>query len=1284
MGSFQKILKPTKPRAVDTSTSEQPSGDSVITNGYFITNSSGLGTGWTSGNNSNDTEAISTGNGFPGNAQKVTSGGNGSGGAGNTFIYQTIGVGLENNTTYEFSYYQRSTQGMTVYIVETNETDVHLNKSHSANTGNATKHTWRFTTGNSVGEVYIRFYNRGSAIDSLSGDIIEFGDVTLHTCKSLSNNNHGHIYSGRGLQFDGVSDHLTFDTTGDLEAFTIAQWVKIASFTNLNQLFSGGQAGLYPSIKSSTGNTYWYNGSDWLTGAALELDTWYRLVYVFETNGSGGNYTVYINGVKDIDETGVGTYTTGKFDEFGALNANDRLLNGIASDAQIWNTAWTQSDVTYDYLNPESLALNNSGTSLKESNLLRWFPMQDGHSRGEQTSIMDGANTGLGDELISDISASAWTKGSAGGSLDASTTVTDNADGSVTIETAETSDWQTVSVPFVNENGVTYKISITGEALEETDGDNDDKFYWRVGDSSNDGHDTNNVNTSWMISEGAHTETNYFSSNVSTGTAYFIGMFKKASNTVHKFRLDSVSIKAVNNKHHATTLFTDPTELWDGADNSTSNWDASGTSSVTASADCLKIIPGRSSTGPNIDLRDSKDLTTDLTVGRTYRITAQGATDVTGTSLNIQANTGGTDSNSNAISASNLVTNGNMEADSNWVNSHSPTTNERSTAQVHNGTYSRKFTPDAANEGIASDTFTTVAGDKLLITAWVYPDDGTTVTLRYAEGNGSTNHQTDFTGLTENAWNQVAMQAIDASGGSSARLKINSGTSTSGDWYVDDVVVTKFIDLTLDFRADSATTNELRAVNMHGSDSAVNGNFANSLAAGDADDQWIDDNNGDANSNIDLTRVTTAGRKTSGNDDEPCLKLTLDGTATTGYVSYRKDDYVVGRKYYARCYVNDHTNTGVNTLQLHAGESLGDETDSGVSTAVPNVNFDGSWTLVNLNFTATNKKMYIKFEISADANNDTCHIDDFIIMPQENLWLDDISVKEIGIAAGWTNADQQLDIPQTALQSYSQLAWFLGSGSGEGATLDSAITTGTNNWSMSFWIFKQENYEAFDFFMGTSSTLNFAFDNNSNRKIWYRDTDAAYHSISDADIPDNEWVHIVITAIGNTSMTAYVNGQAQDTDTGMNGTSLYLTRFMTGYATSIYETLGSINEIAYFANRAIGESNIQELYNGGKAYDARNITDSNYLTHYWRNNGLAEWKDLKGSNDINVNSTTTLLLPAGVDLSRDTQGFLMNRQKDTNSLNLYDDATANEDLDSPYVKRKGNAIDDWSAFSISA
>jgi hypothetical protein len=138
-----------------------------------------------------------------------------------------------------------------------------------------------------------------------------------------------------------------------------------------------------------------------------------------------------------------------------------------------------------------------------------------------------------------------------------------------------------------------------------------------------------------------------------------------------------------------------------------------------------------------------------------------------------------------------LVTNGTMEADANWANTTSaPATNERSTTQFMEGAYSRKFTPDAANEGIKGDTFTTVAKAHYHVTAWVYPDDGTTVTVRvYSGGAGAWIYNTSHTGLTENDWNEIDFVYTESTAGAAAFIQFDSGASTSGDWYIDNVSI---------------------------------------------------------------------------------------------------------------------------------------------------------------------------------------------------------------------------------------------------------------------------------------------------------------------------------------------------------------------------------------------------------------------------------------------------------------------------------------------------------------
>jgi hypothetical protein len=68
-----------------------------------------------------------------------------------------------------------------------------------------------------------------------------------------------------------------------------------------------------------------------------------------------------------------------------------------------------------------------------------------------------------------------------------------------------------------------------------------------------------------------------------------------------------------------------------------------------------------------------------------------------------------------------LVTNGNMELDSDWLSNGTVITNERSNTQAHGGTYSRKIVIDAQWEGIVQ-VVTPIVGTWYFYSAWVYGD----------------------------------------------------------------------------------------------------------------------------------------------------------------------------------------------------------------------------------------------------------------------------------------------------------------------------------------------------------------------------------------------------------------------------------------------------------------------------------------------------------------------------------------------------------------------------------
>jgi len=156
-----------------------------------------------------------------------------------------------------------------------------------------------------------------------------------------------------------------------------------------------------------------------------------------------------------------------------------------------------------------------------------------------------------------------------------------------------------------------------------------------------------------------------------------------------------------------------------------------------------------------------------------------------------------------------LITNGDMELDSDWANFGTPAANVRSSTQAHAGTYSRKFTPSGANEGIKGDTFATVTGAIYAGTVWVYPDDGTRCRITVLSGLNGVAKEYDeaSTGLTENAWNEITFEYTEATGGgSNAAIIIESDTETSGDFYVDDVSVQKKLTLEVSGTADATST----------------------------------------------------------------------------------------------------------------------------------------------------------------------------------------------------------------------------------------------------------------------------------------------------------------------------------------------------------------------------------------------------------------------------------------------------------------------------------------------
>ena len=788
-------------------------------------------------------------------------------------------------------------------------------------------------------------------------------------------NNHGQIYSGRALEFDGVTDYLdlgatnTFvdfsvETTQANRAWTVVCWVKpyvITTETNsMNMIGSNVTQSInYLGLRGAGAHVnkltiYDVGATTWrVSNTALNINTWYRAVWVFD-----GDTTVsfYLNGVADgtgeIDNTGA--YADMALRYIGALNENSRFWDGALADLQLWQGAWSASDVAYDYLNPESLVLSNGGTSLIESNLKAWYPMQDGN-RSHQTNILDASNTGLGDELITNGSFttdSDWNKNS-NWTIDTTGGATAVADGSANTDINQV----IASHPVVNN---VYKV--TFDVVSVTAG----SVHFLFGGATGTSRDSVGTYSEYITASNTdRLKIDSHASNLFAGS------------------IDNVSVKLVNAKNNATTVFHgDEFITNDPADNRTFDNDAG-----------------------------------------------------------------------------------------NWV-AHNSTI-------AWNGSYG-------------------ASGGGLRVTC-----------------NGA--------------------------GGSSEGTKL-----TSGNWGSSIVLGRTYL-ISADIKGHTGELDDFRF--------------------------------------------------TFGNVN------TSSFSVTTSFATY-------------------------------------------TATITPS--------------TTSNSLFIIKTNSNTDTNP---------------YYIDNISVKEVGVATGWTDADQQLHIPQTALQSYNELGMFLGVD--DGTDSDASVADDPDiddvfdgGGTISAWIYPFSDGAADLGRIADKSKWLIYVNGELGGKAYVTiqaltDGDNQISRSQDRDIVLGKWQHVVVTYNASTPGTPavmYINGEKVDIHEASSGTGTRdsddgfpLVIGNSGNGTRTFD--GCITEFSFW-DATLTQAQVTELYNDGKALDATKhsvyTSAATNLKGYWRNNGLSTWTDLStyGNNGIVSNITETLLIPSGVDGSRDSQGFIMNKQRNTSSLNL--------------------------------
>ena len=179
------------------------------------------------------------------------------------------------------------------------------------------------------------------------------------------NSNNGTVYSGKALEFDrfdGSNDFIELNDANLTGEFTVCTWVEPHSHTQCN-IFGDTANQNWIRIHSASSITVKIAGlsTDYVElthGGNIALNEWSRVVV---TRGSDNIIRFGINGVFYSPST---TARAGNFN-FNRLGVKDNLeMNGALADVQVYDKAWTASDVEFDYNNPDKDVFNNPNSSI--------------------------------------------------------------------------------------------------------------------------------------------------------------------------------------------------------------------------------------------------------------------------------------------------------------------------------------------------------------------------------------------------------------------------------------------------------------------------------------------------------------------------------------------------------------------------------------------------------------------------------------------------------------------------------------------------------------------------------------------------------------------------------------------------------------------------------------------------------------------------------------------------------------------------------------------------------
>ncbi len=366
-------------------------GEDVVVNGDFALDSDWTeGTGW-------DIDVVNN---------KATCDGTQS----VSYLSQTGIVNLTSTYKVEFTV-SGSTSGTLNFLKGNGSTAINV-------TSNDT-YTYYTKWDGSTGDVVFQSFNFVGSIDNVSVQ-----EVTQIAPDKSGNSNNATLYTGKALSFDGVNDYI------DLDGFqmsgsntTLAFWINPDDINNssIDAIFDVNDDRFLIGFENSELSIFQITSAGvWTTFGTISNNVWQRVVITI----SGTTAICYRNGVQlgttktlpqSVDWSNAANVRIGSMYDGSASGFYD----GELSDFQIYNTAWTQADVTFDYDNPQHLVTDRAASSIALSNLKGYWHLSEGAGAINYDSSGEGNNGAISgatwvprQATIPQLALMDWSKGS--------------------------------------------------------------------------------------------------------------------------------------------------------------------------------------------------------------------------------------------------------------------------------------------------------------------------------------------------------------------------------------------------------------------------------------------------------------------------------------------------------------------------------------------------------------------------------------------------------------------------------------------------------------------------------------------------------------------------------------------------------------------------------------------------------------------------------------------------------------------------------------------------------